>query len=65
MTAAVQQLLNTFDSLSDAEKKDAVTELLRRVRQFELGDVPEEALLAAADELFRELDTREAADARP
>jgi hypothetical protein len=29
------------------------------------AELPDEILVAAADELFRELDAREAADARP
>ena len=30
MTTAVQQLLNSFEALSDAEKQEAAAELLRR-----------------------------------
>jgi hypothetical protein len=37
-------------------------QLLRRVVDEESGDVPEEALVAAAEELFLELDAREAGD---
>ena len=65
MTTAVQQFLNSFDALSDAEKQEAVAEVLRRSSQLVLGDLPEEALVAAAEELFLELDAREAADAQP
>ena len=62
MTAAVKELLKTFDTLSDADKREATVQLLRRVVDEESGDVPEEALVAAAEELFLELDAREAAD---
>jgi hypothetical protein len=62
MTAAVKDLLNTFDALSDADKREATVQLLRRVVDEESGDVPEEVLVAAAEELFLELDAREAAD---
>jgi hypothetical protein len=62
MTEAVQELLQTFDALTDAEKQEAAVQLLRRVVEDESGDVPEEALVVAAEELFLELDAREAVD---
>lgn len=62
MTEAVQGLLQTFDALTDAEKQEATVQLLRRAVEDESGDVPEDALVAAAEELFLELDAQEAAD---
>ena len=62
MTEAVQGLLQTFDALTDAEKQEATVQLLRRAVEDESGDVPEDALVAAAEELFLELDAREAVD---
>ena len=66
MTEAVQELLDTFDALTDAEKQVAAAQLLRRVVEGESGEIPEDALVAAAEELFleldAELDAREAAD---
>ena len=62
MTGAVQELLDTFDSLTVAEKYDAAAQVLRRVVEGESDDIPEDALVAAAEELFLELDAREAAD---
>jgi hypothetical protein len=50
---------------SETEKHEAAVELLHRVQQEALGGLPDQALLEAADELFRELDAREAAGARP
>ena len=64
MTQAVQELLYTFDALTDAEKHEAASHLLRRVVDADSGDVPEESLVAAAEELFLELDAREATDGR-
>jgi hypothetical protein len=61
MTASVQRLLDSYDSLSDAEKHEASVELLRRIVG---ADLPEDTLLVVADELFRELDAREAEDAQ-
>jgi hypothetical protein len=63
VTQAVQALLDSFDSLSEAERHEAAVELFRRVATP--AELPDEALVAAADEVFRELDAREAADARP
>jgi hypothetical protein len=63
MTKAVQALLNSFDALSEAERHEAAVELLRRVDYPPV--LPDEALVLAADEVFRELDEREAEDAGP
>lgn len=63
VTAAVQTLLQSFDALSETEQHEATVELLRRVAHEAPPELPDEALVAAADEVFRELDAREAADA--
>ena len=63
MTATVQQLLDSFDALSDAEKHQAAVEILRRCASAAAGDLPESALVTAADELFRALDAEEAGHA--
>jgi hypothetical protein len=60
MTTPVQQLLNAFDRLQEAEKHQAAVEILRRVSAAVEGDLPEAALVEAADELFRALDAEEA-----
>ena len=60
MTIAVQQFLATFDALTDAEKQRAAVEVLRRIDCLSPVDLPEEALVAAAEELFLDLDKREA-----
>jgi hypothetical protein len=65
VTTAVRQLLASFDALSDTEKREAAVELLRRVQRDAIGAIPDEGLVEMADELFRELDAREAADAQP
>jgi hypothetical protein len=59
MTPAVQQILNAFDSLPDADKYQVAVEILRRVSVFGEGDLPDSALVEVADELFRALDTEE------
>jgi hypothetical protein len=60
MTASVQQLLESFDALPAADKHQAAVEILRRFTVEIKGDLPEEALVTAADELFRALDDQEA-----
>jgi hypothetical protein len=63
MTATVRQFLDYFDALSDADKHLAAVEILRRVAAAPYGALPEEALVEAADELFRALDAEEAGHA--
>jgi predicted HAD superfamily phosphohydrolase len=63
MSTAVQALLDRFDALTEAERHEAAAEILRRVAP--MSELPDEALVSAADEVFRELDAREAADAAP
>ncbi len=63
MTESVQKLLNAFDSLTDEERHVAASEVLRRILTSESGDVPDDGLTAAAEELFLELDERENKDA--
>jgi len=62
MTSAVRDLLRSFQSLSDAEKHEAASLLLRQVLQGEAGDIGNDALVAVAEELFLDLDAREAGD---
>jgi len=59
MTAAVQQLIQSFEALSDAEKQEAVAEVLRRGMALEQEPLSDEGLVAAAEELFLDLDARE------
>ena len=61
MSATVQRLLESFDALPATEKHAAAVEILRRYAAP--GELPEEALLGAADELFRGLDAEEARNA--
>lgn len=63
MTTAVQQLLDSFEALSEAEQQQAASEVLRRVLDATPPELSEEALVEAAEALFLELDARETADA--
>jgi hypothetical protein len=59
MTTAVESILASFDSLTGAERHEAGVEILRRVSREE-GELPEQALVETADELFRALDDESA-----
>jgi len=60
---AVQALLDSFDDLSDVEQYEVAIEILRRAARPSTDEIPDEALIAVVDDLFRDLDAREAADA--
>lgn len=64
MTQSVRHLIESFEALTAAEKQEAAVEVLRRTLRTAPRDIPDETLVAVADELFRDLDAREAADAR-
>jgi hypothetical protein len=59
MTQAAQKLLEEFDALPDQDRSEILAELLRRAA-LAPHDLPtEDDLVAAADQLFLELDRRE------
>jgi len=60
MSAAVQQLLDSFNALAEADKHQVAIEILRWFAAEGSGDLPEEARIGVADELFRALDAEEA-----
>ena len=62
MTAAAKTVLESFDELPEREKREVASAILRRTLRFDLSPLTDEDLLAQTDELFRELDAREAAD---
>ena len=56
MTETVRELVDQFDSMSEAERQEVLVEMLRRAAVGE-HDLPDDVdLLTAADEVFRELD---------
>jgi hypothetical protein len=65
MTIAAQQFLNSFDSLPEVDQHAVAVEILRRVSSSAPHDLSDETLIAAAEDLFRALDTEEATNARP
>jgi hypothetical protein len=63
MTTAVQALIASFNALSEAEQQEAAVEILRHITPD--SALSDQAMVEAADELFRLLDAEESADARP
>jgi hypothetical protein len=60
MTALVQELLNTFDRLTDSERLDLVLEILKRTIYLDFPPLSDEDLALNAEGLFLELDEQEA-----
>ena len=62
MTQGARRLIEEFDALSEQERSEVLAELARRVA-LSPHDLPrDEDLLAAADQLFVELDQRESTE---
>ncbi|MEX0703921.1 MAG: hypothetical protein WD069_17610 [Planctomycetales bacterium] len=59
MTHVVQELLETFDRLPEPQKREAASEILRRVREFDYDLPSDEELVQAAEESFLALDREE------
>ena len=59
MGTTVQDLLQSFEGLSEAEKKEVASEILRRSARFEILSLSDEELVLNAEELFLELDRQE------
>lgn len=57
MTEVARTVLTALEALSPADQRDVAAEILSRVSPF--GDLPEEALLQAANELFCGYDAEE------
>jgi hypothetical protein len=59
MTTAVRALLDSFDALSEVERHEVAVELLRRATHPAMAELPDQSMVAAAKELFRELEAHE------
>ncbi len=62
MTVSGKRILESFDELPETEKREVASAILRRALRFDTPPLTDADLVAQADELFRELDTREASD---
>ena len=60
MTEAARHLIETFQTLPDLDKREVLAVLLREAVQKPYATPSDDELTAAADEVFQELDRREA-----
>ena len=60
MTPTVEHILQSFEQLSEPEKRDLVIEVLRRTDIFDAPECSDEELALAAEDLFLALDREEA-----
>ncbi len=63
LSEPVRDLLRAFDRLNEDDRRDFVSEIMRRTKDLEWPPLDEEAISRIADESFLEYDLREAADA--
>jgi hypothetical protein len=59
MTRLVEELLNSFEKLPEAEKRDLASEIIKRSLAFDLPQLSDDSLLLAADQVFLQLDKDE------
>lgn len=59
MNSTTQELLNSFERLSEPEQLELATEILRRTLNRDLPILFDEALILSAEELFSSLDQSE------
>ncbi|MFL6275317.1 MAG: hypothetical protein ACJ74G_08890 [Blastocatellia bacterium] len=62
MSVSVDELLHSFDQLSEAEKRELTSEIIRRTIDFDLPALTDEEFVLNAEALFLELDQRESAN---
>jgi len=60
MGDAAQHVLQSFEALSETERREVLEELLRRAAELPYSFPSDEELVRAADQVFQELDRREA-----
>ena len=60
MGDAAQHLLKSFRALSEADRREVLEQLLRHAVDLPYSFPLDEELLSAADQVFQELDRREA-----
>jgi hypothetical protein len=62
MSTTVEDILDTFDHLPDAEKRELVSEIIRRTVEMSVPPLTDDELVLNAEALFLELDQRESAN---
>ena len=59
MTAAGKHIVDDFESLPDAEKREVLANLLRISRSIEYPEISDEELVTSANAVFLEYDRQE------
>jgi hypothetical protein len=59
MTTQVRTFLESFDTLSELDKRELAAEILKRSQMLDAPPLSDEQLIGAAEETFLELDRRE------
>ncbi|MCC3407394.1 MULTISPECIES: hypothetical protein [unclassified Microcoleus] len=59
MTILVEELLNTFERLTDSERLDLVLEILKRTVDLDFPPLSDDDLVLNAEGIFLELDEEE------
>jgi hypothetical protein len=57
---AARHLLESFDALSETDRREVLEELLRRARDLPYAFPSDDELVRAADQIFQDLDRHEA-----
>jgi len=60
MGEAARHLLESFEALSEADRREVLEQLLRRAAELPHSFPSDDELVAAADAVFQEFDRREA-----
>jgi len=60
MGDAARHLLESFEALSETERREVLEELLRRAAELPYSFPSDDEFVQAADQVFQELDRREA-----
>ncbi len=59
MTTVVQNILHSYESLPELEKRELAYEILKRSSNLDFPPLTDEELVLNAEEIFMELDQRE------
>jgi hypothetical protein len=62
MSTAVQNILDSIERLSEPEKRELISEIMRRTVSLDVPPLTDEELVLIAEESFLELDKRESLD---
>lgn len=62
MNSSVNQILDSFDHLPEAQKREIASEIIRRTAGFNFPPLSEDALVLCAEEVFLEMDRRESSN---